>query len=615
MTLNDISIGLKDTPVESLAEEVLGLNRYSNALTQFVKQCQTPMTIALQGDWGSGKTSLMNLIKANLSEEKDKYSIIWFNTWQYSQFGLQDELPLSLIGYFMEQLGAPEESKKTLNSLLAGARRNIGGALWGIGEAVEGALGLALKASSGVICPQDGKNQVDLAKEVAILKNQAETAVKNKLSFSPYGRVVVFIDDLDRLYPVKAVELLEAFKLFMEISGCVYILACDYKVISQGLNLKFNMGEKQLKGKSFFDKIIQLPFQMPVAQYEVNKYIELLLQNIGIDFIPNDINIYHELIEFSIGFNPRNLKRAFNCLLLLNIVVFNDENYNKFIKHAEKRELQRVLFAGICLQRAYEELYNYLVKNASFINNKMMIDLQNEDNYVQGELSDIFKLSENENSRFEIQKLTKFMKSFYEAIQLKSDGNDNFLSDDEAEHLRNVLTFAKVTSNGEESSLSSSLDWDRRRRNRRVANALIAEFNASQSSLLKKIEAECFKIYQGHGCNDAIVYISVGSKFQTLFGTYIELKFDISEYSLYLNAPVGFESQIWLNALKQILPENYQSELKCYYDNSYYDNAQVFLILKGYFIYNIIEIEQINLLKSKFNIIFSALKQIIAIIK
>ena len=88
------SIGLPDLPLENFDDEALGLTQYATALTSFAKQCQTPLTIALQGDWGSGKTSLMNLIKTELVKEKERYNPIWFNTWQYSQFGLEDELAL-----------------------------------------------------------------------------------------------------------------------------------------------------------------------------------------------------------------------------------------------------------------------------------------------------------------------------------------------------------------------------------------------------------------------------------------------------------------------------------------------------------------------------------------
>jgi predicted KAP-like P-loop ATPase len=57
--------GLKDIPLESFNDDALEIGDYAKSLSDFIQQCETPLTIALQGDWGSGKTSLMNLIKSS----------------------------------------------------------------------------------------------------------------------------------------------------------------------------------------------------------------------------------------------------------------------------------------------------------------------------------------------------------------------------------------------------------------------------------------------------------------------------------------------------------------------------------------------------------------------
>src|SRR5690606_33625849 len=72
-------------------------------------------------------------------------------------------------------------------------------------------------------------------------------------------RFIVFIDDVDRLVPERAVDLLEAMKVFLDLEFCVFVLACDYQVVSRGLRSKFGADSSDLKGRHFFDKIIQLP--------------------------------------------------------------------------------------------------------------------------------------------------------------------------------------------------------------------------------------------------------------------------------------------------------------------------------------------------------------------
>ena len=66
-------------------EDRLNMKAYADALTEFIANAQSPLTIALQGEWGSGKTSLMNALKASLVDKDGaSYLGVWINTWQYA---------------------------------------------------------------------------------------------------------------------------------------------------------------------------------------------------------------------------------------------------------------------------------------------------------------------------------------------------------------------------------------------------------------------------------------------------------------------------------------------------------------------------------------------------
>ena len=83
-------VGIVDQAVRSHEEDFFQISKYTEGLSQFILQCETPMTIAIQGDWGSGKTSFMNLIDNILhaGEGKEAVETIWFNTWAFSQFNM-----------------------------------------------------------------------------------------------------------------------------------------------------------------------------------------------------------------------------------------------------------------------------------------------------------------------------------------------------------------------------------------------------------------------------------------------------------------------------------------------------------------------------------------------
>ncbi len=73
---------ITDTPITSIAQDLLQIKTYSDALSEFIAESDTPITIGLQGEWGTGKTSLMAILLENLSLQNIATS--WVNTWEHS---------------------------------------------------------------------------------------------------------------------------------------------------------------------------------------------------------------------------------------------------------------------------------------------------------------------------------------------------------------------------------------------------------------------------------------------------------------------------------------------------------------------------------------------------
>ena len=367
--------GLKDVPIETEKEEALGVGEYANVLAEFVEHCDTPMTIALQGDWGSGKTSLMNLIKEDLEEgsKGQRYKTIWFNTWQYAQFNMAETLAVSMMSEIASKL---DESGKS------DAIKSVKRGLWAVTRAVTiggaGLIGQADNAKEALAQLERGDlDEADPTRAVARLKLELEKLVARVTEESGVSKVVVFIDDLDRLVPTKAIELLESLKIFLDIDHCVYIIACDYAVVQQGLEDKFNASEAELHGKSFFDKIIQVPFKMPTKRYDADRYLKKLLEKSELPFDEDDIEMYRSLVESSVGFNPRTMKRLFNNLQLLNILYRqrygNQQKSGKRGRGRPRKEMSRdarrhacrVSFAILCMTEAFESLHDYIRQDLS----------------------------------------------------------------------------------------------------------------------------------------------------------------------------------------------------------------------------------------------------------
>ena len=414
------NLGLKDVPIAKSDEEALGLSNYANVLQEFIASCDTPITVALQGDWGSGKTSLMNLIRESLDKDKQRYRTVWFNTWQYAQFDSSDTLALSMMSYFIDSLAPTGSSAaKAAKSLLNVARAlAVGGA---------SVIGQADTVKTVITEAQDGAVGTDPSRALTDLKGRITKIVQETAE----DKVVVFIDDIDRLVPVKAIELLEALKIFLDIDRCVYVIACDYSVVVTGLKEKFGVDEGGLQGKSFFDKIIQVPFKMPVRRYEVGEYLESLLEKINVPRGHEDVDIYQDLIESSIGFNPRTMKRMFNSLVLLMILA------KKELRTAgDDRSRSRVLFGVLCMQEHYEQLYDFIRKQRLsdhlFRSLISEFDSSEEFAHLQGQIDPV--------------RVKSFMRAFFRCLQLDDDDDDETLSPSELKHLRDVLGLSAIVS-------------------------------------------------------------------------------------------------------------------------------------------------------------------------
>lgn len=443
--------GNTDKPVENIANDTFGISRYINGLCTFILHCETPMTISIQGDWGSGKTSMMNMVRAKLNESN--VHTIWFNTWQFSQFQMQDNLAISMLGSLLSELDCDKKKVKDLLGTLGNASRT---ALKILADNVAGGV---VADKLGEIM---GAPEVDSAEKIKEIKNDFQNAINKKLNSLNKEKAVIFIDDLDRLQPAKAVELLEVLKVFLDCEKCVFVLAVDYSVVTQGIKQKIGDSVDEEKGKSFFDKIIQLPFKMPVAQYDISNYISDALKEMGIAYDEKSVKQYVGLIETSIGCNPRSIKRLFNTYMLLDII----SQESSYSANDSKRRM--ILFAIICMQMEFDELYNFIVSSKDTLSNDLFC-----------QLSDYTLINNDENLKEEIgiydddeiMRISLFMKKFIDAIQIDDDEN---ISDEEIDNLRNILHFSTITSvsNNNSQEDKSDDDWHYRYVNKDIVSKL-----------------------------------------------------------------------------------------------------------------------------------------------
>jgi len=426
--------GLKDVPIQISGNDALDLNDYAETLGTFILSTETPMTIAIQGDWGSGKSSLMHLVEEKIkANSQNQTHTLWFNAWLFSQFNLENQIKISFLSRFIDNLERLSPNADTQESKLKKILRK-----------------LAYVTTKGAIEP---------SQYIEYLQIELIKLVKKKREALNLNRIIVFIDDLEHLTPEKAIELLESLKLFLDIQGCVYVLACDYQLIVQGVS--------EAKARIFFDKIIQVTFNVPISQYQAEKFCQQMLQELDIAHEAGDLALYVGLISLSVNFNPRRVKKLFNHLQLLKLLLIK-KNALKANKAAQVNEKLRILFATLCLQTSYTPLYNHLQNRlkqlGQTINSQTVKISANEVNRT----NDLFKglsavdtfggewkfaklwrnVMPSANEAF-FDRVTSFMAVFFDAIQLKSDTSENadeVLNADEILVLKNMMWFSAIVS-------------------------------------------------------------------------------------------------------------------------------------------------------------------------
>tara|TARA_B100001063_G_C16736982_1_gene542592 strand:- start:109 stop:1782 length:1674 start_codon:yes stop_codon:yes gene_type:complete len=265
--------------------------------------------------------------------------------------------------------------------------------VWTVKDDVKSAYHKAGKFLSGianqVIASQTGvnfknaadgvKNESIIVAEIAEIKELISGLINDLISDekNPVKKVVFFVDDLDRIPPTDAVEVLESLKNIFDIPNCIFILAIDYDVVVKGLEGKFGKKtkENEREFRSFFDKIIQVPFTMPVGAYDINSFLKEKLKDLRVDIKDEKINLITKIVGYTVGNNPRSLKRYLNTFSLINQIIEDDDENEK------DNENIILLFAVLGIQISYPKIFRILTQNPNFLfwnkeyGNKIGVDL------------------------------------------------------------------------------------------------------------------------------------------------------------------------------------------------------------------------------------------------
>jgi len=266
--MSDSSVFLGN-PIYSKEDDLLDrsaiADRLSNLICNYsVKEC---CTIGISGSWGCGKTSIINMVKNNVGENGNSILIVDFNPVDYhtSSEGIARLFFSVIIAHL-------KEVRKTDSSLINGYKRDSTKIL------KVGAKTLNSIINSGL----DLDKLIDNLSELSeLITNPSDhdsiDLVRTKISnilFDSKVKIMIVIDDIDRLFPGEAIQILRLIRITAHFDNVVYVLGYDETVLSRQIDNEY--------GERYLEKYIQVPVHLPEVNQELiqkclfNHFIEIL---------------------------------------------------------------------------------------------------------------------------------------------------------------------------------------------------------------------------------------------------------------------------------------------------------------------------------------------------
>lgn len=277
-----------DSPITTQNEDSLGRWAFAKGIVDLIQKKSTNPSarIGIYGGWGTGKTSILELI-STIAREREFYCT-WFDPWKYQQRNdLWDAFIKVLTDVLPSEADPTSPKEPRLNSLPKRTWYKI--CRW-----FQKSKALETHPVSHLI-----KELVTLPSVHALQPKKAEIENTIKNAKRP---IVIFIDDLDRTKPEFLPDIFMNLRSIFDIAGCTYILALDPLVVGSALA---TINEKWSDGYSFLEKIIEYPFWIPQptrAQWQemLSKETDRLNAEIDKDSLLRIIDLLPD--------NPRRLK-------------------------------------------------------------------------------------------------------------------------------------------------------------------------------------------------------------------------------------------------------------------------------------------------------------------
>jgi KAP family P-loop domain len=339
-----------DRPIENAENDRLGFATVAKHLAHAIADEPAPdgFVFGIEGKWGSGKSTLINLtIEALRKVGSQAPEIISFSPWLVGDrdillFSLFDELATAAVKIDPITVSDAGQQKATWSGvfqrnahskLKQKERLKLGDRLKAFG-ALAGAAGSIAKVASlfgvpyaeftGKFLERGAQSAKQFADPKSLSKRKKEIVSALRLLSRP---IVVFIDDLDRLEPREASEVLRLIRAVADFPNIIYVLSYDPAVMAQTLSRAVQVDD----GAAFLEKIIQVSFRVPRPEaYDLRRWFSDEVEKMFANELsvsqsdPDSVQRLARVIDVEGGRylnTPRDIVRVLNALRLHGLPV------------------------------------------------------------------------------------------------------------------------------------------------------------------------------------------------------------------------------------------------------------------------------------------------------
>lgn len=249
--------------------DCLGYQSYVHVLAELCTHPDlAPLTLGIFGSWGSGKTSLMRMLRTHIEANPGKtVKTLWFNAWRYEgREEAQSALIHAILAKLAEDKTLFEDAKEVFKRLKNGASvlklgKFIGKSLMTLTPDVDGFIDCFREESE----------------KIAETMERFHADFEEVLARGKIDRIVVFIDDLDRCSSEKVIETFETIKLFLDTPACTFVIGADAEKIEQAVGEVYKVPDGRRR-KDYLEKIVQIPFTIPEQDLkDIACYVGMLI--------------------------------------------------------------------------------------------------------------------------------------------------------------------------------------------------------------------------------------------------------------------------------------------------------------------------------------------------